>query len=71
MTPNEIARVQAFLQKKFNNNMIKLMRRPKAKDSVEMLVADEFMGIVYRDEDEGEISYSLSICVLDEDLPKI
>lgn len=71
MKPNEIARVQAYLQGKFNNNMIKLMRRPKAQDSVEMLIGDEFMGVVYRDEDEGEVSYSLSICVLEEDLPTV
>ena len=71
MTPNEIARLQAYLQGKFNNNMIKLMRRPKAPDSVEMMLGDEFLGVVYRDEDEGEISYSMNICVLEEDLPKI
>ena len=71
MKPDEIVRVQAYLQGKFNNNMIKLMRRPKAQDSVEMLIGDEFMGVVYRDEDEGEVSYSLSICVLEEDLPNL
>lgn len=71
MTPNEIARLQAYLQGKFNNNMIKLMRRPKAPDSVEMMLGDEFLGVVYRDEDEGEISYSMNICVLEEDLPQI
>ncbi|NVJ98783.1 MAG: DUF3126 family protein [Alphaproteobacteria bacterium] len=71
MTPNEIARLQAYLQGKFNNNMIKLMRRPKAPDSVEMMLGDEFLGVVYRDEDEGEVSYSMNICVLEEDLPKV
>lgn len=69
MSPSEIARLQTYLQGKFNNNMITLMQRPKAKDSVEMMVGDEFIGIAYRDEDEGEVSYSLSICVLEEDLP--
>jgi len=67
---SEIARLQSYLQQKFNNNMIKLMQRPKAPDSVEMMIGDEFIGVAYRDEDEGEISYSLSICVLEEDLPE-
>lgn len=71
MNANEIARLQAYLQGKFNNNMIKLMRRPKAGDSVEMMLGDEFVGVIYRDEDEGEVSYSMNICVLEEDLPKI
>ncbi len=71
MNANEIARLQAYLQGKFNNNMIKLMRRPKANDSVEVMLGDEFIGVIYRDEDEGEISYSMNICVLEEDLPSI
>jgi len=67
---SEITRLQTYLQQKFNNNMIKLMQRPKATDSVEMMIGDEFIGVAYRDEDEGEVSYSLSICVLEEDLPE-
>ena len=50
MSPNEIARLQAYLQAKFNNNMIKLVRRPKAKDSVEVVLGEEFLGVVYRDD---------------------
>ncbi|MEX0298582.1 MAG: DUF3126 family protein [Kordiimonas sp.] len=69
MSPTEIAKLQSYLQGKFNNNMITLKARPKAKDSVEMLISGEFIGVAYRDEDEGEVSYSLSICVLEEDLP--
>ncbi len=68
MSPNEIAKLEKYLQGKFDNQTIKLMQRPKAKDSVEMLVDGEFLGVAYRDEDEGEVSYSLSICVLEEDI---
>ncbi len=71
MTPNEIARLQAYLQGKFNNNMIKLIRRPKAGDSVEMMLGEEFIGVIYKDDDEGEVSYSMNVCVLEEDLPKL
>jgi hypothetical protein len=71
VTPNEIARLQAYLQAKFNNNMLKLVRRPKAQDSVEVVLGEEFLGVVYRDEDEGEVSYAMSICVLEEDLPQV
>jgi len=66
---HEIARLQSYLQQTFGNNRIKLMQRPKASDSVEMLIDDEFLGVVYRDEDEGEVSFQLNICVLEEDLP--
>jgi len=67
---SEITRLQSYLQDKFENDAIKLMQRPNATDSVEMMIADEFIGVAYRDEDEGEVSFSLSICVLEEDLPE-
>ncbi len=69
MSPNETIKVQAYLQKTFNTNMIKLMRRPQAPDSVEVLLNNEFIGVVYRDEDEGEISYQFHMTILEEDLP--
>lgn len=71
MTPSETARVQTYLQRKFDNNMIRLVRRPQAPDSVEVLIDKEFIGIVYKDEDEGELSFSFNMCVLEEDLPTL
>jgi len=65
----DITRLQTYLQEKFENDKIKLMQRPKATDSVEMMIDGEFIGVIYRDEEEGEVSFSLSICVLEEDLP--
>lgn len=68
MTPNDTTRVQAYLQKKFNNNMIRLVRRPQAPDSVEVTLDGEFIGVVYRDEEDGELSFSFNMCILEEDL---
>jgi hypothetical protein len=42
--------------------------RPRIADSVELYVGDEFLGIVTRIEDEGEVSYDLSMSILDIDL---
>ena len=69
MTPNDTARVQTYLQRKFNNDNFRLVRRPQAPDSVEVLLGDEFIGVVYKDDDEGELSFSFTMCMLEEDLP--
>ncbi len=45
-------------------------RKPK-EDSVEVLVAGEFIGVIFRDEDEGEISYAFNMAILDIDLPLV
>ena len=69
MTPNEIARVTKYLRKKFDTSKISIDIPKKEGNPIEMRIGDEFMGIIYRDEDEDEISYSLNIIILQEDLP--
>lgn len=65
----EVSRLQAYLQNKFKNNGFALKMREKAKDSAEVLLNGEFIGVVYKDEEDGDISYAFSIPVLEEDLP--
>ena len=69
ITLNEIARVQAFLRHTFSNNRIVVVPPSKPRAPVEVMVNDEFIGVLHRDEDEGEISYALNISILEEDLP--
>lgn len=70
MTLNEIARLQAYLRKTFDNNRITVMAPERPDGPVEFKVGDEFLGVLYKDdEDEGDISYSLMISILEDDLP--
>jgi len=32
-------------------------------------IGEEFVGVLHRDDDEGEVSYSLLMSILEEDLP--
>lgn len=68
--PFEIARLQQYLRNTFANNQFKVKARSKLDDSVEVYLGDEFMGVIYKDEDEGEISYALQISILEMDLPR-
>lgn len=71
MKPLDIARVQAYLRSKLDNNRFILKKRENADDSAEIWLGDEFLGVVYRDEDEGEVSFPVNISILAEDLPDI
>ncbi len=42
--------------------------RPRKNDSAELYLNDEFLGLIYKDEDEGELSYNFSMAILDVDL---
>ena len=69
MSPTEIARVAEYLRKTFGNNRIEIDVPAKKGHPVEVRVGEEFIGVLHRDEDEGEISYSVQIMILEEDLP--
>lgn len=67
MKDSEIVGVQAYLRGLFGTDRIKL-KRGRAPDAVEVFVGEEFIGTVYRDDDEGDISYNLNMTILDIDL---
>ncbi|MEX2451300.1 MAG: DUF3126 family protein [Rhodospirillales bacterium] len=71
MSPNEISRVQDYLRRTFSNNRIVVDPPSKPNAPIEVRIADEFIGVLHRDEDEGEVSYSLLISILEEDLPPV
>jgi len=66
--PEEISKIQAYLVGKFKNNGFALKMREKAKDSVEVLLNGEFIGVLYKTVDEGETSYDFNMSILDIDL---
>lgn len=69
MTPNEIARVQDYLRRTFANDRIAIDPPAKRGAPIEVRIGDEFIGVLHRDEEEGEVSYALHITILEEDLP--
>tara|TARA_B100000686_G_scaffold288282_2_gene314287 strand:+ start:210 stop:434 length:225 start_codon:yes stop_codon:yes gene_type:complete len=69
MLLNEITRVQEYLRKTFSNDNIKIMQPRKPGAPIEVYLGAEFIGVLYRDDEEGEVSYTLNISILEEDLP--
>lgn len=66
MTPGEITKVQDYLFSIFKTKGLELKAR-KQKDSAEVFIGEEFVGVVYVDEDE-EGSYMFEMAILKEDL---
>ena len=43
-------------------------QRPQKKDSAEVYIGDEFIGVVFRDDEDGDLSYNFTMAILDIDL---
>ena len=70
MKLSEIARLQQYLRAAFDNNRFTVKPPKKEGHPVEVYLGDHFVGVLHRDEDEGEVSFSLQIAILEEDLPQ-
>jgi phage gp45-like len=69
MKPSEIARVQAYLRRLLGSEKLHLIAPARAGQTVEVSVDGEVIGTVHRDDEEGEVSYAVTLSVLEEDLP--
>jgi len=69
MQPTDYARVETYLRRTLGSDKIKVEVPKRKGASVEVIVDKEFLGTLHRDEDEGEVSFSLHITILEEDLP--
>jgi hypothetical protein len=68
MTREEIAKLEIFLKKTFQLQTIEVRQRPKKSDSAEVYINEEFVGVIYRDEEDDEISYQFQMAILEFDL---
>jgi hypothetical protein len=68
LNPEEIQKLTRFLRGKFELARIEVRRRPQKADSAEVYIGDEFIGVIFKDEEDGELSYNFSMAILDFDL---
>ncbi len=68
MKIDELKKVESYLRRLFKNDTIAIKARPRKDDSAEVFIADEFIGVVYRDDEDEELSYNFSMAILEVDL---
>ena len=60
--------LNAYLRKKFDNDKIRVVTRPKKMDSLEVYIGDDFLGVLFLEAERGRKSYILELPILDFDL---
>jgi hypothetical protein len=64
----EVKKLDAYLKKLFANPRIRVVPRPKKDDSAEVYVGDEFVGVLFVDDEDDERSYNFQMAILATDL---
>lgn len=68
MKPDEIAKLESFLKRTFQQPALEVKARPRKDDSAEVYMGDEFLGIIFKDEEDGETNYNFQMAILEFDL---
>ncbi len=70
LTSQEMEKIQTYLQQLFWNPEI-VLRAGAGNDSpAEAYIGKEFIGVIYKNNDDGEISYDWNMSILQEDIEK-
>ena len=60
-----------YLRAKFDNEKIRVVTRPKKTDSLEAYIDEEFLGVLFLENDKGRRSYIFELPILDVDLDPV
>jgi hypothetical protein len=64
----EIRKLEDYLKRLFSNPRIRVVPRPKKDDSAEVYIGDEFIGVMFVDDEDDDRSYNFQMAILETDL---
>ena len=60
--------LNAYLRRRFDNDQLRVVVRPKKMDSLECYMGEEFIGVLFVENEKGRRSYIFELPILDVDL---
>ena len=64
----EIKKISDYFNKQFKSKNFSLKIDKNNNDSAEVYYNKEFLGLIYKDDEDGEVAYQFHMTILDEDL---
>ena len=64
----EVKKLDAYLKKLFANPRMRVVPRPQKADSAEVYIGEEFVGVLFVDDEDDERSYNFQMAILGSDL---
>ena len=68
MEVQEIRKIESYLKRLFGNARMRVVPRPKKEDSAEVYIGEEFIGVLFVDDEDEERSYNFQMAILGTDL---
>jgi hypothetical protein len=69
--PDEIRKVEAYMRSKFELPSRQVRARPRKDDSAEVYIGEEFIGVIFRDDEDEDLSWNFQMAILEIDLEDV
>jgi len=64
----EIRKLESYIRRLFGNTKLRVVPRPKKDDSAEVYIGEEFIGVLFVDDEDNDRSYNFQMAILGTDL---
>ena len=64
----EIRKLEAYMRRLFGNARLRVVPRQKKDDSAEVYIGEEFIGVLFVDDEDDDKSYNFQMAILETDL---
>jgi hypothetical protein len=64
----DLGKVESYIRNKLGATALRIVPRAKKKDSADVLLGEEFIGVLFVDEVKGKRSYNFEMAILELDL---
>jgi hypothetical protein len=64
----EVRKLDAYLKRVFGITKMRVVPRPKKDDSAEVYIGDEFIGVLFVDDEDDDRSFQFQMAILEDDL---
>jgi len=64
----EVKKIESYMRTLFGNAKIRVVPRPKKDDSAEVYIGEEFIGVIFVDDEDDDKSYNFQMAILETDL---
>ncbi|MCK7614564.1 DUF3126 family protein [Roseibium sediminicola] len=71
MKPDEIRKIEAYMRSKFELPSLQVRARPRKDDSAEVYIGEEFIGVIFRDDEDEDLSWNFQMAILEIDLEDV
>ena len=68
MDVQEIRKLESYMRGLFGNAKLRVVPRPRKDDSAEVFIGEEFIGVLFVDDEDDERSYNFQMAILATDL---